>query len=208
MEEQNRFSDELIRIFEEAMEPLGEMRLAMLAQYAGLQKRRAERLTRVHARLEKGLGEDDARVKELRAAAAAVDARSRSARETVERAVRRPRLDPEKWTVFGRIEDKNGEPLEGLQVRIHDASRRFDKLLGTSDEFGEFSFPLSREEVVENHDLYVEVSLPEERRLFTSERGMRFSPGRAQYFSIEVESGEGEKKATDQAGRKDSHGRA
>ncbi len=163
-----------------------------LQQFADLQQARAQRLTDVHQRLQDSLGEDHPRVKALAAAASAASELRETLKRTAERRAKRPKISAHEWIVFGQVRSAQGEPQQGLRVRVFDRDRKYDDLLGDTytDEHGDFAVIYHERDFAESGEglpeLYVMVENDQGELLYSSLDQLRFQAGRAEYFDIEL----------------------
>lgn len=179
-----------------------------LHQFANLQQERAERLAGVHQRLESSLGKDHPRVKALATAASAAAELRETLERTAVRRAKRPKISPHEWIVFGQVRAADGEPQQGLRVRVFDRDRKYDDLLGDTytDEHGDFAVIYHERDFTESGEglpeLYVMVENDQGELLFSSLDELRFQAGRAEYFDIELEEKQAAPKGKTKAKRK------
>jgi hypothetical protein len=184
--------DDIAPTAERALDEVAAGAAATLHDFAGLLDARAARLAAAANRLKETLGEDHPKVVALEQAAAEAQTLGASARVEADRQSRRPRLEPDRWLLFGRVLRRDGGPASDVRVRVTNADGKLKVTpTGTTDELGDFhvtyqqqDFPESPQEVPE---LFVLVENAKGGKLLQSEHGVRFALGRAEFAEITVD---------------------
>lgn len=169
---------------------------------------RTARLAAAAARLEEELGSDADEVVELKARIGQVDSIRAPLDRRAERERRRPRLGPHEWMVYGRVENADRSPAEGVRVRVFDKDRKFDDLLGEAkvDEFGDFvAGPYHERDFLESGEgapeLYLKIYGSRNRLLYDGSKQPRFEAGRVEYFEIVLPPAKGGRGQSTKRGR-------
>jgi hypothetical protein len=164
--------------------------VAALDSFAVLHEQRAARLAGVEQRLRRHLGEDHPRVVSLRRASAAAAQLQLSVKSTVDRARSLPSVSRGHWVVFGKVLDPQGDPAPGVRVRVSDRERKFDSVLRETrtNERGDFTLVYERcDEILlqgQNPLLFLRVQDARGEELHTSQDGLQFELGTADYFEV------------------------
>jgi hypothetical protein len=164
--------------------------LTMLGQ---LQDRRSARTADIAQALGTTLGTQHPDVVALQNYATTVENLKGQIDQQAGRQTRWPKPRPTEWVVFGTIVDATGQGAANLTVRVFDQERKFDELLGetTTDEFGDFYLAYSERKFKkvgeEAPDLFLMVTDPDGKEIYTSRETVRFAAGRSEYFAVRLE---------------------
>jgi hypothetical protein len=185
--------EEIVQNLDGAMQLFGQAQSPLLGEFAALQDRRAKRLQQVDARLVAELGEDHPRVVALRQTQKRTVELQRSLKDNETRTANLRELKTYEWMVYGEVVDRQGEPVEGVIVRVYDKDRKYDDLLGytTTDKFGDFQVIYHErafyEPGEEKPELFLQVEGEDGQVLYSSEETIRFQAGRIEYFRVVLE---------------------
>lgn len=163
-----------------------------LTMFGQLQDRRSARTTDIAQALGTALGTQHPDVVALQNYATTVVNLKGQIDKHAGRQTRWPTPRPTDWVVFGTVTDADGRGASDLKVRVFDRERKFDELLGetTTDEFGDFYLTYTERKFKkvgeEAPDLFLLVTDPDGKVIFTSEETVRFAAGRSEYFAIRL----------------------
>lgn len=163
-----------------------------LTMFGQLQDRRAARTADIAQALGTALGTQHPDVVALQSYATTVENLKGQIDKHAGRQTRWPKPRPTEWVVFGTVTDATGQGAGNLTVRVFDRERKFDELLGetSTDEFGDFYLAYSERKFkkvgAEAPDLFLMVTGPDGKVIYTSEETVRFAAGRSEYFAIRL----------------------
>jgi hypothetical protein len=163
-----------------------------LGMFAKLQERRAARLEVAAKGLDKELGKDHPDVVAIKETSKTVA--ELNTRISVQKARTKSwhKARPHEWVVFGTVVDAENKPASGFVVRVYDRDRKYDDLLGESetDANGDFSIIYHERDFKETREnlpeLYVMVSDPKGKLVYSSRDSVRFNSGQSEYFAIKL----------------------
>jgi hypothetical protein len=163
-----------------------------LGMITKLQERRAARLEVAAKGLDKELGKDHPDVVALKETSKTVA--ELNSRISIQNARTKswPKVRPYEWAVFGSVVNVDNKPASGFFVRIYDRDRKYDDLLGESetDANGDFSIIYHERDFKETREnlpeLYVMVSDPKGKLVYSSRDSVRFNSGQSEYFAIKL----------------------
>lgn len=163
-----------------------------LGMFTKLQERRAARLEVAAKGLDKELGKDHPDVVALKETSKTVA--ELNSRISIQNARTKswPKVRPYEWAVFGSVVNVDNKPASGFFVRIYDRDRKYDDLLGESetDANGDFSIIYHERDFKETREnlpeLYVMVSDPKGKLVYSSRDSVRFNSGQSEYFAIKL----------------------
>ncbi len=163
-----------------------------LGMFAKLQERRAARLEVAAKGLDQELGKDHPDVVAIKETSkTVVELNSRISLQNA-RTKSWPKVRPYEWAVFGTVLNVDNKPASGFVVRVYDRDRKYDDLLGESetDANGDFSIIYHERDFKETREnlpeLYVMVSDPKGKLVYTSRDSVRFNSGQSEYFAIKL----------------------
>lgn len=163
-----------------------------LGMFEQLQKRRAARLDVAAKGLGKELGKDHPDVVVIQNTAKTVEQLNSRIKTQSSRVKSWHKVRPHEWVVFGTVVDAENKPASGMTVRVYDRDRKYDDLLGESetDANGDFSIVYHERDFKETREnlpeLYVMVSDPKGKLVYSSRDSVRFNSGQSEYFAIKL----------------------
>lgn len=163
-----------------------------LGMFEQLQKRRAARLDVAAKGLGKELGKDHPDVVVIQNTAKTVEQLNSRIKTQSSRVKSWRKVRPHEWVVFGTVVDAENKPVSGMTVRVYDRDRKYDDLLGESetDANGDFSIVYHERDFKETREnlpeLYVMVSDPKGKLVYSSRDSVRFNSGQSEYFAIKL----------------------
>jgi hypothetical protein len=182
--------DEVKTSIDELLKHASDASISILKQFAKLQERRAKRLLNAKTRMEARLGKDNELVSALGRDASLAHKFRQSLKTTIIRNARRLRIKPDKFSVFGRVFNGEGNPSPGLRICFFIKDQTCNDTFGVTitDENGDFAFVFNKSSFAYQGDnppdLYLRIENPEGRLLYSSKDKIPFRAGRAEYFEI------------------------
>jgi len=164
-----------------------------LTMFGQLQDRRSARTADIAQALGTALGTQHPDVVALQNYANSVDNLKGQIDKHAGRQASWPTPRPTEWAVFGTVTDADGNGASNLTVRVFDRERKFDELLGetTTDELGDFYLAYSERKFKKvgeaAPDLFLLVTDPGGKVIYTSEETVRFAAGRSEYFAVRLQ---------------------
>jgi len=163
-----------------------------LTLFGQLQDRRSTRMADIAQALGTALGTEHPDVVALNQYAATVENLKGQIDQRIGRQTSWPKPRPTEWVVFGTVTDADGKGASNVTVRVYDAERKFDELLGetTTDEFGDFYLAYNQRKLKkvgdEAPDLFLMVTDADGKTIYNSAEAVRFAVGRSEYFAIRL----------------------
>jgi hypothetical protein len=167
----------------------------MLHQFAAEEATRLEQLKDGHARLVKGGGASDERIRSIAAEIERTEAFRSDLATAAERQGRVPPIKEGETIVHGRIVDAAGQPQPGVTVALDDEGHAFGDTLGVAvtDEFGDFSMTYKDADLAKlrstRPDLTVTVGDATTKTLHRTPSDIRFEAGPVEYLEVVMPEG-------------------
>lgn len=160
----------------------------LLEQAAGLQRARADRLSAAAERLQSA-AQAAPRAAVVQRAATAAAGRNDALVAVVGRFGSRPKPDPRRWLVSGRVVGPGGEPAVGVRAQLFDKEHTLDAALGAmvSDQNGDFARAFEQQDFAAGGAvtaLQLEVRDARDAVLCSSPDVLHFQAGKADHFEI------------------------
>lgn len=184
--------EQLNQLLENMLRHTADTGAPALETFTRLQQRRADRMTEAAEALRKKLGKDHPQVVALENTAKSLGELKTRIDTQRTRLKNWPKPRANEWVVFGTVTDAQGQPAQGLTVRIFDQDRKYDDLLGETetDENGDFSAIYHERDFAETREnlpeLYIMVSDASGKTLYSSQENVRFNAGKSEYFAIRL----------------------